>query len=349
MRVLSALALVLSFAFPSLGQTQEPDGEGEGQQTVESESETEGGEDESEGGEDESEGDNEDETETETPVEEDIVPPAEIGRRIEATFQQLQALTPLLRRQSETLDVQRRMPGFVESVTRLADDPALTHLETLNAASLRDLEHEWSRVRSRLAEWQHTLEQRTEDLTAARAASMESKRVWTRTRDAEDEESLTDHAERIGSLLDRVENVQRRIDLRLAEVLSLQGELSDQGIRVARQISRIEAAQQNVRDRRQRRDHRPLWRGWSRLEEEEAQTQTLGAVYDEHAASVAAFSYTEKKPLRWHMGSLLVLAIFFLWMRRRTTSKLVPKGPPSPHRGVRACTFSRRSSTATSP
>ncbi|MFK8002094.1 MAG: mechanosensitive ion channel family protein [Polyangiales bacterium] len=327
MRVL--LALVVLFALPALGQAQETEiGEsGESGESGDSSDDTEG-----------ESGDSDETAATEEAEEpdEDIVPPAEIGRRIESTFQQLQELTPLLRRQSETLDVQRRMPGFVENVTRLAEDPALSHLGTLNSASLRDLEHEWSRVRDRLAEWQQTLEQRTESLTEARATALEEKRIWTRTRDAEDEESLTDHADRIGSLLERVNNVLRRVDLRLAEVLSLQGELSDQGIRIARQISRIEAAQQNVRDRRQRRDHRPLWRGWSRLGDEESPSQTISAIYAEHVASVRAFTYTEKKPLRWHAGSLLLLVVFLLWMRRRTSSKLAPKDGPSVHRGVRA-------------
>lgn len=318
MRVLLAL-LAISFAWPSFAWRAQAQAQGPDEEQNEASPDPE------------AEGSSE-----EVPEEEDIVPPAEIGRRIEATFQQLQELTPLLRRQSEMLDVQRRMPGFVENVTRLAEDPALSHLGTLNSASLRDLEHEWSRVRNRLAEWQQILEQRTEGLTEARSLSLEEKRIWTRTQDAEDEESLTDHADRIGSLIDRVSNVLRRIDLRLAEVLSLQGELSDQGIRVARQISRIEAAQQNVRDRRQRRDHRPLWRGWTRLEEDESPAQSLGAVFEEHLASVRAFTYTEKKPLRWHAASLVILAIFFLWMRRRTRSKLAPKDKPSPHRGVRA-------------
>ena len=329
MRVLLALLVVLPLALSSLGQAQEP---------TENEENAEGATEETgETSDAEAAGDGLTEEAEESELEaDDIVPPAEIGRRIESTFQRLQELTPLLRRHTETLEVQRRMPGFVASVTRLTNDPALEHMDDLNAASLRELEHEWSRVRSRLAEWQHILEDRTEALTEARAETLGEKRIWSRTRDAENEESLTDHAERIGSLLERTESVLRRIDLRLAEVLSLQGELSDQGIRVAREISRIEAAQQSVRDRRQRRDHRPLWRGWGRLDEEDSPSQSLGALYEEHAASVQAFTYTEKKPLRWHAVSLLFLVLFFLWLRMRTRSKLVPQHRPSPHRSVRA-------------
>ncbi len=247
-------------------------------------------------------------------------PTAEIGRRIEETFQELQALAPMLRRQPAARGVQRAIPNFVTNVDRLAEDPALERLNTLHSASLQDLEHEWGRLRLRLTGWQEGLESRTESLTEARERTVAVGRRWLATRDTDRAEPLPpSQRSRIDSLLERIDAVLTRLDRRLTEVLGLQGELSDQGIRVARQLSRIESAQQHLRDRRQRRDHRPLWRGWSPLGDEvEAPSQEV--VAQEHLASLSEFLYAEKKSLGWHAFGLLTLMLLFFWLRRKVRS-----------------------------
>ncbi|MEM9069858.1 MAG: mechanosensitive ion channel domain-containing protein [Myxococcota bacterium] len=270
------------------------------------------------------------------PDEAEGVPPAEIGRRIEETFHELQLLTPLLRRQSATQGIERAMPNFVDYVTRLSDDPALRHLDSLHSASLHDLEHEWSRVRLRLTGWQDSLETRTASLTDAREATVEMQQLWTATRESNKEVLPESQLERVDALLARIAIVLRRIDRRLEGVLGLQGQLSDEGIRIARQASRIQAAQQNVRDRRQRRDHRPVWRGWGRLGDADEDAPSQAVVAEEHFTAVRAFAYTEKKPLLVHGTAFLVLALVFLFLRIRTSARLKPGGRPSAHRALRA-------------
>ena len=263
----------------------------------------------------------------------EVLRPAEIGRRIEETFQALQVLTPRLRRQGDTQDIERTMPNFVEHLAQLSRDPALEHLDALHAGSLEDLEYEWGEVRARLNDWQDELEARTNGLTEAREQTNEARRLWERTRAAHADELPQSQVERIDSLLDRIDTVSRRISRRLDEVLALQGELSDQGIRIARQASRIEAAQQHVRERRLRRDHRPVWLGWDRLREVDAQGAAL--VVREHWASIRAFTYSQKKPLFAHVLVLLVLGVAFVMLRRRSTAALDSERR-SAHRTLRA-------------
>lgn len=263
-----------------------------------------------------------------------VIAPAEIGRRIEETFQELQALAPRLRRQGTTQEIERTIPNFVEHIDRLSRDPALDHLDTLHPGSLEDLEHAWDRVRDRLKEWQDELEIRTNGLTEAQRETLDAERSWRQTRQAHAQILPESQLERIDALLDRIGTVKRRVTRRLDEVLALQGELSDQGIRIARQASRIGAAQEQVRERRQRRDHRPLWKGWGRLGEVDAHASEL--VLREHVASVRAFVYTQKNSLFSHLAVLLALIAGFVFLRVRSTSRRDPSTPPSAHRAIRA-------------
>ncbi len=266
-------------------------------------------------------------------VDDDAVPPAEIGRRIEETFQELQELTPQLRRQTGTRAIERTIPNFVEHITELSEDPALEHLSVLHPGSLEDLEHEWNRMRDRLNEWQEDLETRTTELTEAQVQTLEARDLWQRTREVHAEALPESQLERIDVLLHRIDVVLRRVQRRLEQVLALQGELSDQGIRIARQASRIESAQQQTRARRERRDHRPLWKGWGRLGEIDEQSTDI--VVQEHLASVEAFVYSEKKSLFAHVAVLLALLAGLLFLRVRSTSRRTP-AKRSAHRALRA-------------
>ncbi|MGE0784154.1 MAG: mechanosensitive ion channel domain-containing protein [Sandaracinaceae bacterium] len=264
------------------------------------------------------------------------LPAAEIGRRIEETFREIQEVTPRLHRQPETLEVRRLLPGFVRSVTALSEDPALEQMESLQVASLHDLQQEWNRVRATLTQWQESLEARSASLAEERTHVVAARRLWRITRDAVREEPLPEsQLTRIDALLERIEIVVRRIDLRLDEVLSLQGELSDQGIRIARFVARIQAAQDNARARRERRDHRPLWLGWNPLDDDAPEGRTLSEVLDEHTSSLETFLTTEKKGLLWHALAFALLVGLFVAMRRGTHASLAP-GRPSVHRALRA-------------
>ncbi|MEM9860309.1 MAG: mechanosensitive ion channel domain-containing protein [Myxococcota bacterium] len=271
----------------------------------------------------------------EVPDPEGAVPRAEIGRQIEEAFVTLQGLLPRLRRQASTLEVRRALPNFVSYVERLKDDPALEHLDQLHAAPLRDLENEWERAQLRLVEWQETLEARTAELTDVRVQMAELGALWQRTESAYEGSLGETETERTSELLGRIARVLRRIDRRLDEVLELQGELSDQGIAISRQASRIETAEQRLRDRRRRRDHRPLWRGWSRLDAD-VEAPGFSILYEEHRTATFAFVYTEKKSLFFHAFVFLAILGAFLMLRRAGSARLEPSRSRSARRALRA-------------
>lgn len=267
------------------------------------------------------------------------VPDAAIGRRIEETFRDLQEATPLLRRQPHYLTANRALPGFTASVTRLSEDPALERLGSLHPASLHDLEQEWSRVAARLLRWQGGLEARSDELAEERQDILEARRMWRHTlnvhRDGDDPlpEAQRD---RIQTLLARVRRVKRRLDRRQDEVVGLQGELSDQGLRIAAIIARIHSAQRNARQRRNERDHDPFWLGWG-LVEGASEPPSIQDVTAEHDASLRGFLSTERGSLGWHFAFFLVLLGIFVALRLRSRgSDLSRVRHPSAHRALRA-------------
>lgn len=266
--------------------------------------------------------------------------PAEVGRRIEETFRDIQDVSPRLRRQPTFLEVQRQLPAFTETVTRLRNDPALERLDRLHPASLHDLEQEWTRVHARQSAWQAALETRSTTLAEEREHILRARRLWRVTLDVERAHPLPEsQVERVNSLLARIRRVKRRIDRRLDEVLGLQGELSDQGLRIAATVARIRSAQRNARQRRSERDHHPIWEGWGRREEL-PEAASIGEVVGQHRSSFAAFVRTERSTLLSHSVVLALLIGLFLWMRLRTRNSDLEKiRAPSASRALRARPF----------
>lgn len=259
----------------------------------------------------------------------------EIARRIEESFHELQDVAPFLRRQPEYLRARDAIPGFRDHVTRLIEDPALERLDTLHPASLHDLEQEWSRVQARLSGWQSALEARAQHLGEERERILRSRRLWRLTLDAEREDPLNDAQRvRIDGLLEEIRRVKSRLETRSEEVLDLQAQLSDEGLRIAATIARIQSAQRAARNRRADRDHRPIWQGWAR-EESLPEPASLADVSAEHAASMGTFLATERNTLAAHATVFLALAALLLWIRRRGPVT-PPSRHPSAHRAIRA-------------
>jgi len=265
----------------------------------------------------------------------EAVPRPAIGRRIEETFHDLQDVTPSLRRQPTVIAIRSAMPVFTLRVGRLRDDPSLERLDTLHPASLHDLEQEWSRVHTQLTNWQGALETRSTQLAEEREHVLNARQLWRLSLDADRERPLADAQRvRIDSLLTRIRRIKHRLDRREEEVIDLQGELSDEGLRIAAVIARIRSAQRQARQRRQERDHRPIWLGWQRVETG-AEPTSMADVSAEHAASVVTFVRTESTTLTWHLVGFLGLFSTFFWLRRSGGKKLA-QGRPSAHRALRA-------------
>ncbi|MGF1465373.1 MAG: mechanosensitive ion channel domain-containing protein, partial [Sandaracinaceae bacterium] len=329
----AALLLALALAGPSRAAAQAPPDAGVADAGPAPEPAPDGGEPPAgEDALDEAEQEVEDDAE-----DEDLIPVPEIGRRIEETFRALQELAPVMKRSQAFRRIQRGLPAFRRHVELMREEPALERLDTLSPAALDELEQEWGRVRQRLLGWQQTLEGRSEELSEARADAVEHRDEWTFTRD----EHLMDDAippsqrARIDLLLERIEQVLARLDRRLFDVLGLQGELSDQGIRIAASVARISTAKERARSRRLRRDHRPAWQGWGPLDRT-PEPPDLGEVTKEHVASIETFLLTERHRLVWHLIGFLAVGFLFGYLQLRTRSDPRTGGRPSPHRAIRA-------------
>ncbi len=260
----------------------------------------------------------------------------EIARRIEESFHELQDVAPLLRRQPEYLRVRSSMPSFQRRLAALGEDPALERLDGLHPASLHDLEQEWSRVQARLTGWQGELETRAQELGEERERINAARRLWRLTLDVEREDPLNEAQRvRIEGLLEEMRRVKSRLETRSEEVLELQAQLSDEGLRIAGTIARIQSAQRNARQRRAQRDHRPLWEGWAR-DPTLPDPAAIGDVAAEHAASFSTFFTNEKSTLAAHAGMLALLAVALLVLRRRTRARTDARPPPSAQRAQRA-------------
>ena len=264
---------------------------------------------------------------------------AQVSRRIEETFRDMQERAPMVRRSAQYVRIRDAAPAFREQVARLRGDPALERLDTLHPASLHDLEQEWVRVHERLTTWQNQLEARSASLAEEFAHIVSRRRLWALTLDAERERPLSaDERVRIDTLLEDIRRVKHRIDHRQEEVIALMGELSDEGLVIARNLAQIRQAQRRARERRGERDHHPLWEGWSRREAVPA-SPSFGEVAAEHGASMSTFVSLSRNGLAWHVMILLVLVAGFVALRRRSRSSFEPRPRASAHRALRARPF----------
>jgi len=267
------------------------------------------------------------------------IPRAQVSRRIEETFRDMQERAPTIRRSDDYVHIRDAAPAFREQVARLRADPALERLDTLHPASLHDLEQEWVRMHERLTRWQNRLEARSAELAEEFAHIVSRRRLWAITLDGDRERPLSaDERVRIDTLLEDIRRVKHRIDVRQEEVIALMGSLSDEGLVIARNLAQVRQAQRRARDRRGQRDHHPLWEGWTRREAVPA-SPSFAAVADEHGASMATFLSLSRNGLAWHVLAFVLLLVAFVALRRRGASRLKPRPRPSAHRALRARPF----------
>ena len=263
------------------------------------------------------------------------LPLAEIGRRIEETFRELQDVTPHLRRHTDLLAAQRALPGFRAEVERRAAHPALQRLDSLRAHTLADLWQEWSRIAERLRAWQGLLEALSNSLGDERQIVKRMRRLWILTRNAERDEPIpATQRTRIDALIARVEQVRDRLSLRVDEVLEAQGQLSDQGIRITGMLARIESARQRAREQRLGRDHAPLWQGGHALEGARLEAEP-GRVLAEQWISLATFARRESARLGLHLTLFLVICGWLVIGRIRRGGAAPRKHHSAPLRGLR--------------
>jgi small-conductance mechanosensitive channel len=269
------------------------------------------------------------------PDELEPIPAPQIGRRIEETFREMQDVAPRLRRQRSVKRIRDALPRFSRELDRSLSHPALDHLDGLSPRRLLDLEQDWSRIAERLAAWQSALETRSSGIAEERQHVRRARRLWRLTREAEREEPLpTSQRTRIERLLETIERVDRRLDRRMNEVLELQGELSDRGLRVSATVARIRSARQKARDDRVERDHEPLWTGGEALPDARPEPP-LAEVLPENRASLAAFVVRDATEAVFHLLLFLVLAVA-LSLARVRRGPVRPALHGSPLRAVRS-------------
>lgn len=263
------------------------------------------------------------------------IPTPQIGRRIEETFRELQDVAPRLRRQREIKVIRDALPPFTREVDLMRALPALERLHGLSPRALLDLEQEWERISRRLSAWQSALEARVTSLAEERYHVGRAKRQWRMTMEAEREEPLpASQLERIQRLQGEIRRVNRRLERRIDEVLELQGQLSDEGLRIAAMLARIQSARQQARDERVHPDHRALWDGGGWLPD--ARPEAIPSqVAEEHAATLATFLRRERVMLGVHAALFLAIALPLLWLRRRY-GDASPRAHVAPLRALRA-------------
>ena len=268
-------------------------------------------------------------------VEMEVIPPAQIGRRIEETFRELQEVAPRLRRQREVLQIGAQLPRFRQDIDRLHRLPALERLDGLSPRALVDLEQEWSRAQRRLETWQTTLEARSDSLAEEHQHVVRARRFWKLTRNVEREDPLPEsQVERIEALLEQIRRVARRLDVRSTEVLDLQSELSDEGLRISSSAARISAARQKARDERDQLDHEPLWTGGDALHG--ARPEPLPAdTYHEQWATLKTLVRRDGTPLVLQALLFLLGTGLLFWLRRRFGGA-APRAHASPLRAARS-------------
>ena len=271
-------------------------------------------------------------------VEEEVeaLPTAEIGPRLEETIRGLQDAAPHLRRQREVRAIERSMESFQAEIERLRGQPALRRLDSLSPGSLKDLEREWLRVRSRLDQWQAVLESRSSTLTEERQRVVRAKHTWQLTLDAERDDPLPEAlTERIETAQELIARVESRLDRRLEEVLALEGALSDVGIRIAAVVARINSARHRAREQRERPDHEPLWTGGFALDNARPEPP-VETVIQEHRAALRAFVTRDRVRIIAHGLIFLTLFVVFLALRIRLGNAAPSLAYHRPLRGVRA-------------
>ena len=121
---------------------------------------------------------------------------------------------------------------------------------------------------------------------------------------------------RIDRLLGHIDRVAHRLTLRHLEVLETQGELSDQSIRIAAVIARIDSARRRAREERGRPDHEPAWTGGEGLSGARPEPPP-GQLFDEHVIALRAFFLREKGRLGWHFAAFVLLALALVIVRLR--------------------------------
>jgi len=188
------------------------------------------------------------------------IPASSVVGQAEILADQLRELRSRIALQPSISQIEEEFPSLLSSLRVLARDSDEDLQQPLPLRRLEEMTQQWARLEQQLYDWRQQLVDRSEALRQERVALEVIQTQWQLTRQAALDDLYPPALnERVQSALEDVGSAGEQLSTRMNAVLTLQNQVSQEGVAVADMLARIEEAQQAARQRLFATDSPPLW------------------------------------------------------------------------------------------
>jgi len=207
---------------------------------------------------------------------------------------------------------------MVDSLQTLRSNPRLEQLTELNVQNLQNLNQEWSLYFKLLESWQETLQGRSQDLEK----EVSDLRVMAETWKITSENAIEVKApqairERVKSIQNEINTVEKKVSSRLNQILVLQSQISQEQIKINDLLSKIRISEQEIRDQLFVVDSPPLWESFDTEEDSLKFTSQFEASWKELFRSNVAFLSVNEQRFYIHLAVYVILIILMVYLNHR--------------------------------
>jgi small-conductance mechanosensitive channel len=245
---------------------------------------------------------------TDEPEQPQPIAAADVAPQAEDATTRLRDITKLAEPRESTTAVADKLPGTADEIARLAEQ--LVAAPPVSLRGVSSARQHWTGLDDLLDGWQGTLQKRLKSLQDAHDELKSIETVWTTTRAGEMPDAVLPQ---IDSVLAEIETSKAALDARIDEVLTLQGDVSNQRDTTSRVLGQLDELEAELRSNLLVREQEPLWRALrqegGKLGGEFGQSrETMGAVTSEFLARY-------QTNFAGHVG-IFVLLLAIIWLTR---------------------------------
>jgi len=247
------------------------------------------------------------------------IPASDIAIQSDATMGKIREINEKLMPVALVANIEKDLPGFLQSIQLLQNDPESSKLKYLSLENLRQLDEQWIRIKDRINTLQTTLSDRSKSLEVEKQKLQDIKKVWQKTAEStKEKESPEAVTATIKTILDRVQQTESKLSKRLDIVLTLQSKVSEASILASERINEIESAMTYAKSQLFARDGQPIWKVFEKEEDEVPVVGKEKTTIEKKITNFAEYAKLHSDKFFFQLLFFLLLSAFLVFLNRQS-------------------------------
>jgi small-conductance mechanosensitive channel len=265
---------------------------------------------------------------TQTPAANELaIPVPEIAARAAHLATQLRALDESLAPQTETREIEEKLPETSQSIARRTDETVRLIRGQPTRDALANLETSWELILKQLEAWKGALTRRATTLEEELQRLSQHQANWEQTRQLARESQAPEAVlERVRETTTAIDSSRRNVERRRKQILTLQDNVVAAQVQVQTALEQVRVVQKDLVGRILVLDSPPLWVRIQAAREETGLATSVGVSIKVNLAAVREFLRSHLIRIIAHVLLVAALALMLLRARGRV-AELVKEEP----------------------